>query len=69
MTSNKNSSKTVSMFSNKASVDYTTRVEQLNNVSEETVFKEPIDSLQLSYMNEEEIQISRTTDHENKVCP
>ena len=69
MTSNKNSSRTVSISSSKASVDYTTKIEQLNDISEETVFKELIDSSQLSYVDEEEIQVSRITDHENRACP
>ena len=69
MTSNKNSSRTVSMFSSKVFVDYATKMERLNNVSEETVFKELIDSLQLSYVDKEDIQVSRATDHENRVYP
>jgi len=69
MTSNKNSSRTVSISSSKASVDYATKIEQLNDISEETVFKELIDSSQLSYVDEEEIQVSRITDHENRACP
>jgi len=68
MTSNKNSSRIVSVSSSKVLVDYATKMEQLDNVSEETIFKELIDSSQLSYVNEEEIQISKTTDHENSVC-
>ena len=44
MTSNKNPSKTVSMTSSEASVDYATNMERLNDVSEETAHKEPIDS-------------------------
>ena len=44
MTSNKNPSKTVSMTSSEASVDYATKMERLNDVSEETAHKEPIDS-------------------------
>jgi len=68
MTSNKNSSRIVSMSSSKVLVDYATKMKQLDNVSEETIFKELIDSSQLSYVNEEEIQISKTTDHENSVC-
>ena len=66
MISNKNSSRIISMSSSETSVDYATRIEWLNNVFEETVFKELIDSLQLSYAN---IQISRTTNHENRACP
>jgi len=70
MTSNKNSSRMVSISSSKVSVDYATKIEQLNDdISEETVFKKLIDSLQLSYINEEEIQVSRVTDYENRACP
>jgi len=55
MTSNKNFSRTVSITSSKASVDYATRMERLNNVFEETTHKELIDSLQLSYVDNEDI--------------
>ena len=44
ITSNKNPSRTVSMTSSEASVDYATKMERLNDVSEETAHKEPIDS-------------------------
>jgi len=44
MTSNKNPSRTFSMTSSEASVDYATKMERLNDVSEETAHKEPIDS-------------------------
>ena len=47
MTFNKNSYRTVSILSSKASVNYTTRMERLNNISEETVYKELIDCSQL----------------------
>jgi len=47
MTSNKNHSRTVSITSSEAFVDYATRMERFNDVSERTVYKEPIDSLQL----------------------
>ena len=67
MTSNKHSSRTVSMFSSKILVNYTTRMKQLNNVSDKAVFKEPVDSLQLSYTDENEIQVSRATNHENRI--
>jgi len=49
MTSYKPSSRTVSMFLSKASVDYATRIEHLNNFSENKETREPIDSSQLSY--------------------
>ena len=66
--SNKNHSRTVSMTSSEASVDYATRMERLNDVSEKTAHKKPIDSLQLSYANNKDIQISRIADYENRVC-
>ena len=69
ITSSKNPSKTVSMSSSKASVDYATRVERHNNVSMEIAYKEPIDSLQLSYVDKKDIQVSRTTDNKNRTCP
>ena len=55
MISNKNYSRTVSMTSSKVSVDYATKMERLNNISEKTAHKEPIDSLQLSYANNKDI--------------
>jgi len=69
MTSNKNSSRTVFISLSKALVDYSTGMEQLNNISEETIFKELVDSLQLSYVDKEDIQISKATNHENRTCP
>ena len=69
MSSNKAASRTVSMSSSKALEDYATRVEHLNNIlcNEET--RKPINSSQLSYteQGEIEIQVSRATNHENKV--
>ena len=67
MTSNKISSRTVSISSSKILVDYATRMEQLNNVPDNEKTREPIDSLQLSYAEPKEIQVSRATDHENRV--
>jgi len=55
MTSNKNHSRTVSITSSKASIDYATRMERFNDVSEKTVYKELIDSSQLSYMDNKDI--------------
>ena len=55
MTSNKNPSRTISMTSSKASMNYTIRIERLNNVSEETAHKKPIDSSQLSYVDNKDI--------------
>ena len=62
MTSNKTSSRTVSMSSSEILVDYTTRMEQLNNVPDNEEIREPIDSSQLSYEEPKEIQVSGTTD-------
>jgi len=67
MTSNKMSSRTVSMSSSEASVDYATKMEQLNDVPDNAETREPIDSSQLSYAEPKEIQVSGTTDHENRV--
>ena len=61
MTSSKNLSRTVSMFLSEASEDYITRVEKLNNVSIEIIYKELIGSSQLSYADKEDIQVSRLT--------
>ena len=69
MTSNKTSSRTVSMSLSKALVDYATKMEWLNNISDEDEFREPIDSSQLSYAEKNEIQVSRATDHNNRACP
>ena len=49
MTSNKTTFKTVSMFLSKILVNYTTRMEWLNNISDEDNIRDPSDSLQLSY--------------------
>ena len=45
LTSNKNPSMTISMSLSKVLVNYTTKMEQLNNVSDKTIFKELVDSL------------------------
>jgi len=45
MSSNKLSSKMVSMSSSKASVDYATRIERLNNFLNNEEVREPIDNL------------------------
>ena len=55
ITSNKNSSRMVSMFSSKALVDYATKMEWLNKVSEKIISKKPIDSSQLPYIDKEYI--------------
>ena len=67
MTSNKMSSRTISMSSSEASVDYATKMEQLNDVPDNAETREPIDSSQLSYAEPKEIQVSGATDHENRV--
>ena len=54
------------MSSSKASVDYATRMEQLNNAPDDEETRELIDSSQLSYAEPKEIQVSGATDHENR---
>ena len=54
ITSNKPSSKTVLMSLSKALVDYATRIEHLNDFSENKEKRESIDSSQLSYVILEE---------------
>ena len=49
MFSTKTSSRTVSMSLSEALVDYITRMECLNNVSDDEETREPINSSQLSY--------------------
>ena len=49
ITSDKTTFKTVSMFLSKILVNYTTRMEWLNNISDEDNIRDPSDSLQLSY--------------------
>ena len=49
MTSNKLSSKTVSISSSKALVDYATKMEHLNDFSENKETRELVNSSQLSY--------------------
>ena len=68
LTSNKNSSRTVSMSLSKVSVDYATKIEWLNDISDKVAFKKPINSLQLSYAKEKKIQVSKTTNHNNRRC-
>jgi len=68
MTSNKNTSRTVLISSSEVSVDYVTRMEQLNDISDEGETRDLIDSLQLFYVEMKEIQVNRTTDHENRTC-
>ena len=55
------------MSSSEASVDYATKMEQLNDVPDDAETREPIDSSQLSYTEPKEIQVSGATDHENRV--
>jgi len=66
MTSNKMSSRTISMSSSEASVDYATRMEWLNNVPDDEETREPINSSQLSYTELKEIQVSGATDQVNR---
>ena len=49
ISSNKLSSRMVSISSSEISVDYTTRMKRLNNLPDFFIIKEPIDSSQLSY--------------------
>ena len=55
ITSNKISFRIVFMFLSKTSVDYATKMEWLNNISDENKFREPINSSQLSYAEKNEI--------------
>ena len=66
MSSNKTASKIVSMSSSEVSVDYTTRMECLNNVLDDKETRKPIDSSQLSYVEHREIQISGATNYKNR---
>jgi len=68
ITSNKMSSRTVSMSSSETLVNYTTKMKQLNNVPDKEETREPTDSSQLSYAEPKEIQVSKATNYENKVC-
>ena len=69
MSSNKAASRMVSMSSSKTSEDYTTRVEHLNNIPDNEKTRELINSSQLSYTEQEkmEIQVSKATNYENRV--
>ena len=60
--------RTVSMYSSKASEVYHAKMEWLNDLPNKE-FRDLIDSSQLSYNNsrEREIQVSRATNHENKM--
>ena len=57
------------MSSSKASKDYTSRMKQLNNISNSEEIREPIDSSQLSYakQREKKIQISRAANYKSKI--
>ena len=68
MSSNKATFRTVFMFSSKTLKDYATRVECLNNIPDDEEIREPIDSSQLFYAEQEEIeiQVSRVTNYENR---
>ena len=67
--SNKNPSRNASMTLSEVSVNYVTRIERLNSVFEETVYKKLIDSSQLEYVNKEDIQVSRAADYKNRAYP
>ena len=54
MSSKMNTSRTISMSSSEASVDYITRMEQLNNSLDKEIVRNLINSSQLSYANEGE---------------
>ena len=66
---NKATSRTVSMYLSKASEEYAIRVEWLNNILDDEEIRESINSSNLSYAkpSREKIQISRTTNHENRM--
>ena len=68
MTSNKITFKTISIFLSKISVNYATRLEYLNDISDDIKIRDPIDSLQLSYSEPKKIQINRATDYKNRTC-
>jgi len=65
MSSNKTTSKMVSMSSSETSVDYTTRMECLSDILDDKKTREPINSLQLSYVEHRKIQVSGATNYEN----
>ena len=64
----KANSRIVSISSSKASKPYHAKIKQLNNLTNKE-FRDPINSSQLSYSNqrEREIQVSRATDHKNRM--
>ena len=49
-------------------MDYATRMEWLNDISDEVKTRDPINSSQLSYTELKETQVNRATDYENRVC-
>jgi len=55
MSSNKTAFRTISMSSSEPSVNYTTRMECLNDVPDNKKTRKPIDSSQLSYAEHREI--------------
>ena len=69
MSSNKATFRMVSMFLSEILEDYATKVECLNNVFDDDEIREPINSSQLSYIEQrgEEIQVSRATSYENRI--
>ena len=66
---NKAALRMVSISSSKISVDYTTKIKYLNNVSDDEEIRELIDSSQLSYteQREKEIQVSKATNYKNRI--
>ena len=68
MTSNKTASRTISMSLSKTSVNYATRMEQFNDISDKVKTRDPINISQLSYAKPKEIQVNRITNHENRTC-
>ena len=68
ITSNKTSSRSVSIsLLSDVSVNYATRIEWLNDISDNEETRELIDSLQLSYAELKKIQVSGATNYDNKM--
>ena len=68
MTFNESTSRIVSIFSSEASVEYTIRMECLNDVFDNEEVKNPINSSQLSYMEPKKIQVNKASDYKNSAC-
>ena len=68
ITSNKTSSRSVSIsLLSDVSVNYATRIEWLNDISDNEETRELIDSLQLSYAELKKIQVSGATNYDNRM--